>query len=550
MVRPARWCFWGGWLLLAAGVAGLLGTADRRVWLLAGNTGLVAVGTCVVSVPLGTLLALLLCRTDLPGRRCLAYLTLALLFLPVLVHAAAWEAALGKLGWYMGAGATLPRPPLRGWGAVAWIHGLWAAPWVTGLVAAALAGQARELEEAALLEAGPWTVVREITLRQARPGIRAACVWVLLSSATEIVVTDLYQVRTLAEEIYMGLALSDDPAATFGLRTALLATLVLAGAALVLLDSLPDIGRIVPQGDPFRFRLGRWRWVVGACTALGILLLVAVPLVSLIYQAGLVVRDADGHVVRIWSLARCAELLVPGPATYRVSVLWSFRRMWWWTFWMGASAASLVVIAAAPLAWWGRRGGLRAVPAIGCAAVGLATMGPLVGVLLIKLFTLRDDAWLIGLYDRTILAPVLAAAWRGLPVGIFVCWAAMSAAHPLLSDAARVDGARVWQRFWHLGLRLHGPVLAVAWLAALALACGELSATILVIPPGLTTLTLRVFGLLHAGVANQAAALCLTALAAVLLLAALVSRLLLRVRTRLAGSAGHVESWRHGRALP
>jgi iron(III) transport system permease protein len=177
-------------------------------------------------------------------------------------------------------------------------------------------------------------------------------------------------------------------------------------------------------------------------------------------------------------------------------------------------------------------------------------MGPLVGVLLIKLFTLRDDAWLIGLYDRTILAPVLAAAWRGLPVGIFVCWAAMSAAHPLLSDAARVDGARVWQRFWHLGLRLHGPVLAVAWLAALALACGELSATILVIPPGLTTLTLRVFGLLHAGVANQAAALCLTALAAVLLLAALVSRLLLRVRTRLAGSAGHVESWRHGRALP
>jgi iron(III) transport system permease protein len=520
------------------------------VWLLACNTCLVACGTCLVSVPLGTLLAVLLCRTDLPGRRFIAYLTLALMFLPVLVQAAAWEAALGKLGWYIAAGATSSGPLLRGWGAVVWIHGLWAVPWVTGLVAAALASQPREWEEAALLEARPSTVLRQITLRQARPGIRAACVWVMLSSATEIVVTDLYQVRTLAEEIYTGLALSDDPAATFGLRTALLVTVVFTGAALVLLDSLPDAGRIVPHRGAFRFRLGRWRWTVGACTGIGILLLVAVPLVSLVYQTGLVVRDVDGHITRFWSPARCVELLVPGPATYRVSVLWSFRRMWWWTLGIGVAAASLAVVAAAPLAWWARRGGLRSVPAMAGAAVGLATMGPLVGVVLIRLFTLRDDAWLIWLYDRTIFPPALAAAWRGLPVAIFVCWSAMSAAHPQLSEAARVDGANVWQRFWHVGLRLHGPALAVAWLAALALACGELSATILVIPPGITTLTLRVFGLLHAGVTNQAAALCLTALAVVFLLAVLVSRLLRRVRTISACSAVERESWRGGRAVP
>ena len=55
--------------------------------------------------------------------------------------------------------------------------------------------------------------------------------------------------------------------------------------------------------------------------------------------------------------------------------------------------------------------------------------------------------------------------------------------------------------------------LAAAWLAAFAIAMGDLAATILVAPPGVTTIGMRVFGLLHSGVDDHVAGLCLTSFA-------------------------------------
>jgi iron(III) transport system permease protein len=66
------------------------------------------------------------------------------------------------------------------------------------------------------------------------------------------------------------------------------------------------------------------------------------------------------------------------------------------------------------------------------------------------------------------------------------------------------------RRLIAVGVRSRLAALVAAWFVALALASGELSASILVVPPGVSTVSIRVFGLLHAGVGNQAAALCLT----------------------------------------
>jgi iron(III) transport system permease protein len=52
-------------------------------------------------------------------------------------------------------------------------------------------------------------------------------------------------------------------------------------------------------------------------------------------------------------------------------------------------------------------------------------------------------------------------------------------------------------------------LLAAAWLAFI-IAIGELAATVLVMPPGVSTLSIRIFGLLHYGAEDQVAALCLT----------------------------------------
>ena len=73
-----------------------------------------------------------------------------------------------------------------------------------------------------------------------------------------------------------------------------------------------------------------------------------------------------------------------------------------------------------------------------------------------------------------------------------------------------------------IGIALRASALSVAWLVSLAIAWGELSASILVVPAGVTTIPIRVFGLLHSGVTNQAAALCLTSMLGFLLVAAVI----------------------------
>ncbi|MHB0955952.1 MAG: ABC transporter permease [Pirellulaceae bacterium] len=525
MNRERRWCFWWGLTLLLV-CASLLGvSADRRVLLLARNTLWVGCGACVVALPLGTVLALLVGRTDMPWRRGAMWLLTGLLFLPLYVHATAWEAGFGALGWYGVMRDALPTPLLQGSWAVIWIHGLWAVPWVTLIVAAALRCSESELEEVALLDATHGQVFWHVTLRRAWLGVMAACLWVLLVATSEIVVTDLYQVRTLAEELYTGWALANDANTTFGRFTAVVWTGMLTGAALMVLDRWLVAAEHVPRRGPLIFPLASWRWPATALTSVLLTLLVFVPVGNLAYQMGLVVHQVDGVPISGWSYRRFVELLVPLPWAYEYTALWEFRRAFGWTLALGVSSASLSVVVAAPLAWAGRRGGLRALPAVLAVAAGMGTMGPLVGIVLIRMFTWSDRGLAVWLYDRTLLAPVLAATWRCLPMAVLICWFAFGGLSRVLLDAARVDGAGPIQRFVWVGLAQRTAALAAAWLVSLAISCGELSATILVVPPGVTTIPIRVFGLLHAGVTNQAAAICLTGLVLFFLVAAVIQRL-------------------------
>jgi iron(III) transport system permease protein len=215
--------------------------------------------------------------------------------------------------------------------------------------------------------------------------------------------------------------------------------------------------------------------------------------------------------------------MIPWPSTYSFAAVWEFRQALGWTLVIAASAATASMLIAVPLAWWGRRGGWRSVPGLLLASAGAATMGPLVGVTIIQWMGASHLPWMIWAYDRTVLAPVLAATWRCLPLTVLLCWFAFAGLSEHLVDAARVDGAGALRRLMSVGVRSRQAALAAAWFVALALASGELSASILVVPPGVTTVSIRVFGLLHAGVGNQAAALCLTNLAVLSCLALAVS---------------------------
>jgi iron(III) transport system permease protein len=104
-------------------------------------------------------------------------------------------------------------------------------------------------------------------------------------------------------------------------------------------------------------------------------------------------------------------------------------------------------------------------------------------------------------------------------------WQALQTVPKEILESAMIDGAGPVTRLWRIALPMRWPAAAVAWLAALAISLGDLAASILVVPPGVTTLSIRIFGLLHYGVEDQAAGICLAMILIFALLAWAVFRL-------------------------
>src|SRR5205807_2644394 len=104
--------------------------------------------TEAIALPLGVPLALLLFRTDLPGRRFGIALAALLAFVPLPLLATAWLGAVGNAGRAQALGTG---PILAGlWGA-AFIHAMAALPWIIVLGGVGLRTIEPELEEVALL---------------------------------------------------------------------------------------------------------------------------------------------------------------------------------------------------------------------------------------------------------------------------------------------------------------------------------------------------------------------------------------------------------------
>ncbi|MEX0713933.1 MAG: hypothetical protein WD278_16465, partial [Pirellulales bacterium] len=348
---------------LAILVVLLATAADQRTLRLAANTLLLSGLVAAISVPLGTALAVMLARTDLPGRRGLAVLLAGLLLLPLYLQTAAWQAGFGTMGWFS---LTFSAPVLlEGWLGAVWVHAVAGLPWVVLIVSAGLIYVPRELEEAALMDGSPGQVLRRVTLRRAWVAVGVAALWVAVSTASEITVTDLFQVRTYAEELYVEFAIGGEPGQPpLGAIGSTVVVALLVVAALALAAGIGPLVRHATQHGPLIFGLGRWRWPAAVVVALVVLAVVGVPLASLAWKAGVEVRQSGFERTREWSLAKCVSIVATSPLRYQRPLFWSAI--------LGCLAASTAMAAAVGLAWAGRRQGLRALPALVLAALSLA----------------------------------------------------------------------------------------------------------------------------------------------------------------------------------
>src|SRR3954453_4716230 len=100
-------------VLLLAIILTTLWHLDPRVaglWL---NSAQLAALTCAFALPLGTLLAVAIFKTDAPGRGTAAVLLVGMLFLPIYLITGAWDAGFGVQGWFtLSTNAHLAHEPL------------------------------------------------------------------------------------------------------------------------------------------------------------------------------------------------------------------------------------------------------------------------------------------------------------------------------------------------------------------------------------------------------------------------------------------------------
>ncbi len=477
--------------------------------------------TAAISLPVGVILAFLLARTDLPGRKLWALLLILQLFVPLYLQVAAWRAGFGLFGWFtIWAGAEGPKWVfLESWRGAVWTHAVTSLPWVVLIVGIGLRMVEGELEEEALLDGGAGQVFRRVTLRRALTSAGVAALWIGIQTTGEMTATDLFRVRTFAEELYVKMVELPQPSQVL-LSVLPLASLTIwfsLAAVAVLARCTPRVRHHAASAPPV-FHLGPWRWPAALLVGAVVLLLAGIPLGSLIHKAGVeVVQNEEGRQ-RIWSAAKCARLVIESPGLFAEEFGWSLQ--------LAALSATAAVMLACGLAWAALRGGWRGAATMSLVAVLLALPGPLVALALIGLLNQRDVGWLTFLYDRTILAPWLALLLRSLPLATLIVWSALRSVPTETLDAATTEGAGSATRLFRIALPQRIPALLAAWLVAAALGLGDLSATILILPPGVETLQRRMFGLLHSNVEDQVAAVCLvllTLLVAITLLVAWIT---------------------------
>jgi iron(III) transport system permease protein len=502
-------------LLAILAAACLLVLGEPRVAVLGRNTLIVSASTAALSVLIAAPLAFLVTRTNVPGRRAAAVLLAALVWIPLYLQAAAWQAGFGLQGWYT---LTAGLPPLiEGMAGAIWIHTMAAVPWAALVIALGFAWVEPDVEEEASLDASPWHVFRAITLRRSLGIVAAAALLVAVMTAGEMTVTNLLLVRTLAEEIYTQISLGEITvdASALTMPAVILTALSVAGG-------LYAAASIAPRTDahagrrPIEFRLRR-RWLAAVALWTALAGIVGVPLVSLLYKSGvLITRDQAGWQ-RGWSALKSAQMI--GGSVDR------FASEFGWSFLIGAVATTASLLIGALLAWLAKSSRWGALLVTAVVAVCWALPGPLLGLGIIKAFNQPDVSWLLWLYDYTIAAPVVALVLRALPLTTLILWHAFSTIPREIINTAALDGASSWTTFMRVVLPGRKSALAMAWLVGLAVSIGDLAASILVVPPGVNTLAIEIFGLIHYGVDDQVAGICLLLCGLFSLLAAITLKI-------------------------
>ncbi len=450
-----------------------------------------AVGAAVISLVVGTGLAYLNVRTDVPFKGLFFAASMIPLIIPGILYTVSWILlASPDIGLLNAAVEPIlggsPLNVFSLWG-MAWVEGLHLSPIVFLLMVAAFRSMDPALEESALMSgANKWTVFRKVTVPLARPAIVASVLIMVVRSLESFEVPALLGLQNgiyvFTSRIYFTLRTYPPDLAAAG---ALAVGLLLLAAAGVLMSNQLGKGRnyqtVTGKGfRPRRMELGRLRGVMGAGIIVYFILTVAAPLAVLLYTSLLpFYRAPTLDVFGAMGLANYRELLEMDQATTALKN----------SLILGVGTATLVMLFMAVAAWLVVRSRIPGRQTVDQLAFLPLTIPGLVLGLALAFVYLRSPIPIYG----TIFILLIAYCTRYMPYGMRYAVTSMHQISSELEESAQTCGAGWWQTFRRVLLPLLSPGLIAGWVYILVVSFRELSSSILLYSPGNEVLSILIF---------------------------------------------------------
>jgi iron(III) transport system permease protein len=471
------------------------------------NSFIFSVGSAVLALVLGGVMAWLVERTNTPLKG-LAYLTTIIsMGTPYVLYVSAWLLLLAKSGpinnWYRDfTGTNKLLIDVYGLTGMILVEGLLWSPLVFLLLGATLRNFNPELEEAARMAgAGTWATIRRITLRLSMPSILALAMLVFIRALEAFEVPALVglpgRVHVLTTDIYDTMHITMPP--DLGAASALSVLLLVLVSIL-----LYFYGRLTRNAERFatitgknyratQMNLGRWRYPAAGVLVLMFFLLLVLPLIILVWASLLPFYSS-------FSWRAFARIT---PDNYK-NVLNSSRYITLIgnTFIIALVTAFATMLIASFTAWLSVRKAPGAALLDQLATTPLVFPGIVLGVGVMQLF-LRVP---FGIYG-TVWIIVWAFVINYMPYGVRYSYAGMLQVHRELEEAAAVAGAEPITGFRRIVLPLLSPSLIAGFLFIFLLATRVLSLPVLLSGPSSQTMAVAMFDLWGNGQGPELAAL-------------------------------------------
>lgn len=441
------------------------------------NTIQLGLGTSILAIILGVFLAFIIQKTDVYLKRFLGWFYLLPILIPPYVYALTWDRIFPKSELFHGIiGTTI-------------VLTFSYFPFITLLTISGLNSMDRRLEEAARVSHNEFGILRKITMPLVLPYILAGGLLVFIFAISDYGVPSLMQLNVYTTEIFIRFSAFYD----HGGAGVMAVPLALITFVLILLQKHYMKGRsyVTIIGEYKRgiaVPLEIWRCPVFLAVIAIISLIVLIPILTLIFQAG----DLD---------------------SYKMAVKTSYREILL-SLWLAIIGSALCVLISFFISYIIEKSHLRVRHTVDMLSVLPFAIPPTVlGIGLIRLWNRPMTGFIYGTSFILMLVYITISS----PFVIRILCSNLKQIGSNLEEAAIVSRISWIKRTRKILLPLLKPGLKTGFIISFILCLRELGATLLVIPPGMETIPIKVYTLMHYGANKLVASLSLILLSLILI---------------------------------